>query len=189
VDDFLHACCSASIDDYDRVHNAIQSALDDRLKTAAPEVFIGADYFALAGTSQDGENGAALHRSSNGIHVSVSAQIIALCDRLLPHDLPPSKTDTRVPMSESVYRRLAHKEGAPIAHDHPDAAWLRSVSFARGACQTIKVAFCYCSLLSSCPRKFWYFFPTFFKIKQNALTPPPQTRPVHQPKPHFCGSM
>jgi hypothetical protein len=30
-------------------------------------------------------------------------------------------------MSESVYRRLAHKEGAPIAHDHPDAAWLRSV--------------------------------------------------------------
>jgi hypothetical protein len=127
VDDFLHACCSASVDDYDRVHKAIQSALDDRLKTAGPEVFIGADYFALAGTSQDGEIGAALHRSSNGMWVSVSAHIIALCDRLLPHDLPPSKTDTRVPMSESVYRRLAHKEGAPIAHDHPDAAWLRSV--------------------------------------------------------------
>jgi len=128
VDDFLQACCGASPEEFDRVHNAIRAALNNLLKTATPEVFVGTDYFTIAGGDNgDSNNAAAIHRTSSGIHISVSAHIRALFARAMPHDHPPSATDTRVPLAESLYRRLARREGEPIALDDERAVWYRSV--------------------------------------------------------------
>ena len=128
VDDFLHACCSASIEEFLSTHESIKRDLNGLLKTNDPDIFLGTAV-SLGGSAMRSDGGADIARAADGgIHVNCSAQILSATARLLPADDDRSLTDTRVPMSPAHFAAMNRRMPPADADcaDEADAAWYRT---------------------------------------------------------------